>query len=160
MTKASSSFSCDAPPAAVLATLSDIDFLAASIPGVVKVEKLDERTALWTVHARVGFLERTSVFRGEIVHSSDHDVQFRATGAEATVDGQLDVARLGADRSQVSISLDLRGEGPLGPIVEAVMGRRLSSDVQDLGRKVQERVRLSRADASNSVRSGAAGAQR
>ena len=137
MPKAETEFECDAPAERVMRVLQDITFLASVVPGVQKVEKVDDRTALWTVTARIGFLERTSIFRGEILETTAERVEFRATSPDAVIHGKLQVREVSPGCSVVGIRLDASGQGTLKPIVDNILARRLNGDIESLSQKLR-----------------------
>lgn len=129
-------FRCSAGADKVLALLQDLTFLSSAVPGVEKVERVDDRTALWTVRMKVGPFQRVSVYRGEVLTATSEEVEFRATGAEATVNGHIQVQPAGSDASDVTVRIAADGSGSLKPIVDSVLAKRLPNDVADFAKRV------------------------
>ncbi|MGA7923528.1 MAG: SRPBCC family protein [Thermoplasmata archaeon] len=133
MPSASETFSCDATPQQLLERLRDIDFIASLVPEVTKVEHVDERVAQWTVRVKLGFLVRHSVYRGELLRADASGVEFEATGAEARIHGILSFRPRTSATTEVTMTLEMTGQGALATIVNNAAQRRLPEDVHRFG---------------------------
>ena len=122
--------------------LSDPSFIARSIPPVVAVERTSDTTALWTVEIKLGPLVHRSVFQGALLAATNDEVRFRATGAEATIEGVVTFHPSNAGGTDVGLTLTMAGAGPLRSIVDAYLARRFQTDTArfaaDLARRLDK----------------------
>ncbi len=139
MPEATLRFHVGADAATLRRLLSDPAFVATNVPQVVGVEKTSETTALWTVQVKIGPMSRKSVYRGELLESGEHGVRFRAVGPEATIEGALAFAPSAAG-TDVDLRLTMTGRGPLRPVVDAYLGKRVRDDAAKFAENLGARV--------------------
>jgi carbon monoxide dehydrogenase subunit G len=108
--------------------LADPTFVASRIPQVVAVERTSDTTARWTVQIKLGPMTRTSVYEGELLEQSESGVRFRAKGPESTIDGYLGFAPDTPDTTNVTLTLTMKGQGPLRAVVDAYLAKRVKED--------------------------------
>ncbi|MCI4319641.1 MAG: hypothetical protein L3K23_05885 [Thermoplasmata archaeon] len=131
--------------------LRDLDFLAGAIPHVQGVQKVSETVANWTVTTKIGFVSRTSVFRGEVLPGDERTVRFRAVAPEATVEGSVELVPRAPEETELKVLLEMRGQGALRAIIDNLVERQLPQDVQSFAAAIRRQL-LARSAA------GAAGA--
>jgi carbon monoxide dehydrogenase subunit G len=132
-------FSTRADVPTLLRLLSDPTFVAASIPQVVAVERTGDTTALWTVLVKLGPISRKSLYRGELVESTDAGVRFRAEGPEATIEGAVRFSPGSTGGTDVEFTLTMKGLGPLRSVVDAYLSKRVKSDTEAFAQHLEER---------------------
>lgn len=130
MAEATVTFRSAADPARLQRTVSDPGTVASLMPEVTKVEPTGPTTARWTVRLQIGPLRRESVYEGELLESTATGVRFRATGPEAVVEGRVEFAAADSGGTDVRVVLTTSGRGPLKPVVDAALARRVKDDVR------------------------------
>jgi carbon monoxide dehydrogenase subunit G len=110
--------------------LRDLTFLAGAIPHVTHVERLSDTVANWTFVTKIGFVSRTSVFRGEVLPGDPSTVRFRAVAPEATVEGSVKLVPRAPAETELDIVLEMHGQGALRAIIDNLVQRQLPADVQ------------------------------
>ncbi|MCI4364505.1 MAG: hypothetical protein L3K10_00345 [Thermoplasmata archaeon] len=138
MPEASIQFRAGAGVERLRALLADPTFVASQIPQVIAVERTSATTARWTVEIKLGPMHRTSVYEGELVEQSVSGVRFRAKGPESTIEGYLAFAPESPDATLVSLTLTLKGQGPLRAIVDAYLAKRVKDDAAQFARALSE----------------------
>jgi carbon monoxide dehydrogenase subunit G len=147
---AEAAFVAPAPIERVRELLSDLDFVASAIPQVRSVEKTGPDSANWTVELRFGMVKRTMVFRGDVYERTPDAMRFRATSSEATVEGAIRLAPRDDGRStDVTVSLSMRGEGPLRFIIDNYLASRVRGDADAFAHALERRVTGERSGAEN-----------
>lgn len=120
--------------------LRDLDFLAGAIPHVQSVEKVSETVANWTVTTKIGFVSRTSVFRGEVLPGDERTVRFRAVAPEATVEGSVELLPRTPMETELKVALEMRGQGALRAIIDNLVDRQLPKDVQSFADAIRRQL--------------------
>jgi carbon monoxide dehydrogenase subunit G len=118
--------------------LADPTFVASQIPQVIAVERTSDRTARWTVQIKIGPMTRTSIYEGELVDQSDSGVRFRARGPESTIEGYLGFAPDTPDATNVTLTLTMKGQGPLRAVVDAYLAKRVKEDAAKFARALSD----------------------
>jgi carbon monoxide dehydrogenase subunit G len=134
--------------------LRDVDFLAGAIPHVQRVEKVSETVANWTVSAKVAFVSRTLVFRGEVLPGDARTVRFRAVAPEATVEGTVELLPRAPEETELKVVLEMRGQGAFRTIIDTLVDRQLPQDVQSFAAAIRRQL-LARSAAGPSAATGA-----
>ncbi len=123
-------FTLPAAPDRIVAMLKDPRFLASNIPQVVGVEPKSPTTATWLVEIKIGPLTRRSEFQGELLEASDSRIRFAARGADAVIEGQIDLAPHGERSTAVTLRLKMTGAGPLRVVIDGYLKRRVQGDAE------------------------------
>jgi carbon monoxide dehydrogenase subunit G len=140
MPEATLRFHTPADPPTLKRLLSDVTFVAGGIPQVVGVEKTSETTARWTVQIKLGPITRKSLYDGELLEATDRGVRFRAIGPEATIDGTLTFEPNSAGGTEVSLTLSMKGSGPLRAVIDSYLSKRVREDAQKFAESLENRV--------------------
>jgi carbon monoxide dehydrogenase subunit G len=118
------SFSVDAGPAELWEFLRDFRALCTCIPGVERIEVIDDRTAELTVKEKVGVVPLVVELRAEIDAEDPprrlHAVA-RAQHLSMAIDVTLEISGSGTELRSV---FDVTGSGPLKPIVDRLFEKR------------------------------------
>jgi carbon monoxide dehydrogenase subunit G len=139
MPEATLQFHTPAAPSTLRRVLSDVAFVAAGIPQVIGVEKTSETTARWTVQVKLGPITRKSLYDGELLEATDQGVRFRATGPEATIDGTVRFEPNPSGGTEVSLTLSMKGSGPLRAVIDSYLSKRVREDAQKFAASLESR---------------------
>jgi carbon monoxide dehydrogenase subunit G len=129
-------FTLPASPTRIVDLLKDPKFLASNIPQVVGVEPKTATTATWLVEVKLGPLTRRTEFQGELLEATDRRVRFAARGADATIEGQIDLAPQSAGATSLTLRLDMTGAGPLRVVIDGYLKRRVQADAEAFARSL------------------------
>lgn len=140
MPETSVRFHTPTDPATLRRLLADPTFVAGCIPQVIAVEKTSETTARWTVQIKLGPISRKSLYEGQLLESTDTTVRFRSTGPEATIEGTVAFASDPAGGTNVTLTLSMKGTGPLRTVIDSYLAKRVREDAAQFARSLETRV--------------------
>ncbi|MCI4349975.1 MAG: hypothetical protein L3K15_00440 [Thermoplasmata archaeon] len=140
MPSAQATILCPGPADQIAHLLRDLNFLAGAIPHVTAVERVSDTVANWTIVTKVGFVSRTSVFRGEVLPGDADTVRFRAVAPEATVEGSVKLAPRGPSETELNVVLEMHGQGALRAIIDNLVQRQLPADVQSFAAAIRRQL--------------------
>ncbi|MFZ0892523.1 MAG: SRPBCC family protein [Thermoplasmata archaeon] len=123
-------FTLPAAPSRIVDLLKDPRFLASNIPQVVGVVPKTATTATWLVEIRLGPLTRRTEFQGELLEATESRVRFAARGADATIEGQIDLVPQSTETTALTLKLDMMGAGPLRVVIDGYLKRRVQGDAE------------------------------
>jgi carbon monoxide dehydrogenase subunit G len=136
MPTATITFPLPAAPERIVELLQDPKFLASNIPQVVGVQPRSATTATWLVEIKLGPLTRRTEFQGELVEASERRIRFSARGADATIEGQIDLVPQGPHTTALTLRLDMSGAGPLRVVIDGYLKRRVQGDAEAFARSL------------------------
>jgi carbon monoxide dehydrogenase subunit G len=117
-------FAVNAPPGEVWKFIRDFRALCTCIPGVERISVLDDRTAELTVKEKVGVVPLIVELRARI-DAEEPPRRLRATATAEHLTMAIDVTLQGsAGGTELHSRFDVRGEGPLKPIVDRLFEKR------------------------------------
>ena len=146
MPEAQHSVDIHASPPAVWLFVSDMDRWAPLVPGYVSHAKRSDTESTWTLKGDVGILVKTVTFEVLITEWLEpHTVRFTLAGVNERVSGggSFIAAPAAVGITRVTFTLELRQEGSLGPMVNAlfksVLPKVTRQLVETLARHVEQR---------------------
>ena len=117
-------FSVDAPPAELWLFLRDFLALCTCIPGVERIEIVDERTAELTVKEKVGVVPLTVELHARIESEEPpRRLHALATAEHLTMAIDVELAPTPSG-TELHSRFEVKGEGPLKPIVDRLFEKR------------------------------------
>jgi len=117
-------FEVKAPPAEVWKFIRDFESLCTCIPGVERIQLVDDRTAELTVKEKVGVVPLILTLTAQI-DSEDPPHHLHATAKAEHLTMEIDLALRGVPSGTELLGLlKVKGEGPLKPIVNSLFERR------------------------------------
>ena len=117
-------FSVDAPPAELWQFLRDFLALCTCIPGVERIEVVDERTAELTVKEKVGVVPLTVELHARIESEEPpRRLHALATAEHLTMAIDVELAPTPSG-TELHSRFEVKGEGPLKPIVDRLFEKR------------------------------------
>lgn len=126
------------------AFVSDMDRWAPLVPGYISHAKQSDAESTWTLKGDVGILVKTVTFQVRITEWLEpHTVRFTLAGVSERVSGggSFIAAPASAGLTRVMGTLELRQEGGLGPMVNAlfksVLPKVTQQFVETLAREVE-----------------------
>jgi carbon monoxide dehydrogenase subunit G len=124
MPRREASFPVNAPPEALWAFIRDFHALCTCIPGVERIEVLDDRTAEVTVKEKIGVVPLIVTLRAQI-ESEDPPKRLHASARAEHLAMSIDVAlRATASGTELTSVFDVKGEGQLKAVVDRLFERR------------------------------------
>ena len=124
MPQREATFDVGAPPAELWEFLRDFEALCSCIPGVERLKVLDGRTAEFAVREKVGIVPLVVDLHAEI-ESEEPPRRLHAVARGQHVVITIDVAlQPAADGTTLTTLFDVRGEGPLKPVVARLFEKR------------------------------------
>ena len=132
----------DAPGggARVFQVLTDPDFLAATIPGVISMVNLSDTKAIWKVEVKQGLIRRELTFDVEHISTPPEKVAFTAVAKEVRIEGTLQLRPQDASRTQIELSLTYDGQGPLRYIINNLVAKSMQEYPADFQSKLAARL--------------------
>ena len=132
-------FTVNAPPEQLWKFIRNFESLCTCIPGIERINVLDDRTADVTVKEKVGVVPLIVTLRAEI-DSEEPPRRLHATAKGEHVTMAIDVAlqATGAGTELVSL-FDVKGEGPLKPIVDRLFEKRATERTVQFADCLQKR---------------------
>jgi carbon monoxide dehydrogenase subunit G len=124
MPRREASFAVSAPPEALWKFIRDFHALCTCIPGVERIEVLDERSAEITVKEKVGVVPLIVTLRAQ-VEAEEPPRRLHASARAEHLTMTIDVAlRPSPGGTELTSLFDVKGEGPLKPVVDRLFERR------------------------------------
>ena len=144
MPEAQHSVDVRATPAAVWAFVSNMDRWAPLVPGYISHARQSDTDSTWTLKGDVGILVKTVTFQVRITEWLEpHTVRFTLAGVNERVSGggSFLAVPVADGVTRVTGSLELRQEGSLAPMVNAlfkgVLPKVARGFVETLARQVE-----------------------
>jgi len=125
------------PIDAVFDFLSNIEKIGWCIDGVKEVKVVDKLHSNWKIEVRAGFISqsvRLAVVFKELQRPTR--LVFAGDGTNVDLTGTLTLLSLG-DRTRVSFKALINAKGPLGPLIDLVMGH----TAENLTKQTVERIK-------------------
>jgi carbon monoxide dehydrogenase subunit G len=139
MPRHEASYQIGAPPLAVWGFIRDFEALCACIPGVERVQLVDERTAELTVTEKVGVVPLTVQLRAQIDEEhAPHHLAARASAEHLTMAFRVTLEARGGGSEMTGV-VEISGEGPLKPVVDRLFERRARERAEQFGLTLAER---------------------
>jgi carbon monoxide dehydrogenase subunit G len=114
----------------VWAFLGDYANWAPLFPGYQRHALVAPGVSRWTVRGDVGMFVRTVELEVRIAEeTARRSVRFTMKGVSENVTGEglFDLAAAEPGHSRLSLTLNLRAGGPMGPVINALLGPRLDA---------------------------------
>ncbi len=109
--------------AQVFQVLTDPDFLAATIPGVISMQNLSPTEAVWKVEVKQGLIRRELTFQVEHSPTPPEKVAFVAVAKEVRIEGVLQLHPKDASHTEVGLTLSYEGQGPLRYVINNLVAK-------------------------------------
>jgi len=132
-------FTVNAPPGELWKFIRDFQSLCTCIPGVERINVVDDRTAELTVKEKIGVVPLIVTLRAQI-DSEDPPHRLHATAKAEHLTMAIDVTLRATGSGTELLSLfDVKGEGPLKAIVDRLFERRASERTVQFAECLQKR---------------------
>lgn len=126
--------------APVFQVLTDPDFLAATIPGVISMQNLSPTKAIWKVEVKQGLIRRELTFDVEHVATPPEKVTFSAVAKEVRIDGSMQLQPQDASHTRVELHLTYEGQGPLRYIINNLVAKSMQQYPAEFEAKLAARL--------------------
>lgn len=128
-----------APPAEVWKFVRDVHALCSCIPGVEKVNLVDERTAELTVKEKVGVVPLVVQLTARVdAEDPPHHLHAVATAEHLTMEIDVDLQRVGS-ATELLGRIRVKGEGPLKPVVNGLFEKRADERAAQFAEQLEAR---------------------
>jgi carbon monoxide dehydrogenase subunit G len=132
-------FTVNAPPEQLWKFIRNFESLCTCIPGIERINVLDDRTADVTVKEKVGVVPLIVTLRAEIdLEEPPRRLHATAKGEHVTMAIDVALQATGAGTELVSL-FDVKGEGPLKPIVDRLFEKRATERTVQFADCLQKR---------------------
>jgi carbon monoxide dehydrogenase subunit G len=132
-------FTVNAPPQELWKFLRDFEALCGCIPGVERLKIVDGRTAEFAVREKLGVVPLIVELRAQI-ESEDPPRKLHAVARGQHVAITIDVAlQPAAGGTQMTSLFDVKGEGPLKPVVDRLFEKRATERTAQFAETLAQR---------------------
>lgn len=139
MPQREATFTVDAPPQELWKFLRDFEALCGCIPGVERLKVIDGRTAEFAVREKIGVVPLVVDLHAQI-ESEDPPRKLHAVARGQhlliTIDVALEPSGAGTQMTSV---FDVKGEGPLKPVVNRLFEKRASERTAQFAETLAQR---------------------
>ncbi|OGA62695.1 MAG: hypothetical protein A3G81_15600 [Betaproteobacteria bacterium RIFCSPLOWO2_12_FULL_65_14] len=139
MPRREAKFTVNAPPEQLWRFIRDFQSLCTCIPGVERINVVDDRTAELTVKEKVGVVPLIVTLRAQI-DSEEPPRRLHATARAEHLTMAIDVTlQRTASGTELFSLFDVKGEGPLKPIVDRLFERRATERTAQFAACIEKR---------------------
>jgi len=132
-------FAVNAPPEELWRFIRDFQSLCTCIPGVERITVVDDRTAELTVKEKVGVVPLILTLRARI-DAEEPPRRLHATAKAEHLTMAIDVTlQRTASGTELLSLFDVKGEGPLKPIVDRLFERRATERTAQFAACIEKR---------------------
>jgi len=132
-------FTVNAPPNELWKFIRDFQSLCTCIPGVERIHLVDHRTAELTVREKVGVVPLIVNLTAQI-DSEEPPRRLHATAKAEHLTLAIDVTlRAAGAGTELHSRFNVKGEGPLKPIVDRLFERRATERTAQFGQCLEKR---------------------
>jgi carbon monoxide dehydrogenase subunit G len=124
----------------VFRVLTDPDFLAATIPGVISMENLSPTQAVWKVEVKQGLIHRELTFEVQHTPTPPEKVAFVAVAKEVRIDGSIQLHAKDPLHTQVALDLRYEGLGPLRYVINNLVAKSMKEYPAEFASKLAARL--------------------
>ncbi len=126
--------------AQVFQVLTDPDFLAATIPGVISMQNVSPTQSIWKVEVKQGLIHRELTFEVTHTPTPPEKVAFVAVAKEVRIEGTLQLHATDASHTEVGLNLSYEGQGPLRYIINNLVAKSMKEYPADFESKLTARL--------------------
>jgi carbon monoxide dehydrogenase subunit G len=139
MPQREASFTVNAPPEELWRFIRNFESLCTCIPGVERINVVDERTAELTVREKIGVVPLIVDLRAQI-DTEDPPHRLHATAKAEHLTMAIDVTlKACAAGTELLTLFDVKGEGQLKAIVDRLFERRATERTAQFAESLQQR---------------------
>jgi carbon monoxide dehydrogenase subunit G len=120
--------------------LTDPDFLAATIPGVISMQNLSPTTAVWKVEVKQGMIHRELTFQVEHTSTPPEKVAFVAVAKEVRIEGTMQLHAKDDTHSELALDLQYEGQGPLRYVINNLVAKSMKEYPAEFESKLSARL--------------------
>ena len=132
-------FSVNASPEDLWNFIRDFESLCACIPGVERINQVDDRSLELTVKEKVGIVPLIVDLTAQ-VEAEDPPHRLRGVATAKHLDMEMDVSLRGIGTgTEITAQFEVSGEGPLKPIVDRLFERRATERAAEFAKILEER---------------------
>lgn len=140
MPKVAATLNAPANITRVFQVLTDPDFLAATIPGVISMQNVSPTQAVWKVEVKQGLIHRELTF--DVTHTPipPEKVSFVAVAKEVRIEGTMQLHSKDESHTEVALDLNYEGQGPLRYIINNLVAKSMKEYPTDFESKLTARL--------------------
>ncbi|MCI4351850.1 MAG: SRPBCC family protein [Thermoplasmata archaeon] len=129
--------------AQVFQVLTDPNFLAATIPGVISMQNLSPTQAIWKVEVKQGLIRRELTFTVDHAPMPPEKVAFVALAKEVRIEGSLQLKARDATHTEVALDLRYEGQGALRYVINNLVAKSMKEYPAEFEKKLTARLAAS-----------------
>ncbi|WP_309492977.1 CoxG family protein [Candidatus Hecatella orcuttiae] len=142
MPEAEATFTIKAPLDRVWSFLVDPRRLGSCFPDVQEVRVLDEKTAEWVLKVKLGFIRKTIKMKSTVTDFVPQKrVTFQGVAEEAELSGTMNLES-GPGEVKIHYKILMEGRGPLAPLMNDLIRRRISKQSQEFIEILQKKLEV------------------
>jgi carbon monoxide dehydrogenase subunit G len=126
--------------AQVFQVLTDPNFLAATIPGVISMQNVSPTQAVWKVEVKQGLIRRELTFNVEHAPTPPEKVTFVAVAKEVRIEGSMQLHAKDPTHTEVALDLRYEGQGALRYIINNLVAKSMKEYPTDFESKLTARL--------------------
>jgi carbon monoxide dehydrogenase subunit G len=126
--------------ARVFQVLTDPDFLATTIPGVISMQNTSPTRAVWKVEVKQGLIHRELTFEVEHTPTPPEKVAFVAVAKEVRIEGSIQLHEKDTAHTEVALDLRYDGQGPLRYVINNLVAKSMKEYPADFESKLTARL--------------------
>lgn len=124
----------------VFQVLTDPNFLAATIPGVISMQNVSPTKAIWKVEVKQGMIHRELTFDVEHAPTPPEKVAFVAVAKEVRIEGSMQLHAQDPSHTAVALDLQFEGQGPLRYVINNLVAKSMKEYPADFESKLIARL--------------------
>lgn len=129
--------------AEVFQVLTDPNFLATTIPGVISMKTLSPTQAEWKVEVKQGMIRRELTFQVEHTPTPPEKVSFVAVAKEVRIEGSTQLRAKDPTHTEVALDVRYEGQGALRYIINNLVAKSMKEYPADFEAKLAARLSAS-----------------
>jgi carbon monoxide dehydrogenase subunit G len=139
MPRREATFTVNAPPGELWKFIRDFESLCGCVPGVERIQEVDDKTAELTVKEKIGVVPMILDLRAQIESENPpHGLHASAKAEHLTM--QIDVTlRPNGSGTELLTVFDVKGEGQLKGIVDSLFEKRATERTAQFAEALQSR---------------------
>ena len=135
-------FTVETPLQKAWDALSSMEHIAFCVPEVKDVQVLDEKSAVWTLDLRVGFLAKTVKMKSKISaldppRHAVFDAETQEGDLALSLSGTVDLSPLSAQQTEVTYRISIEASGVLSGMLNDLIRRKIDKDTDKIVGKLK-----------------------
>jgi len=126
--------------AQVFQVLTDPNFLATTLPGVISMQNVSPTQSIWKIEVKQGLIGRELTFNVEHTPTPPEKVAFVAVAKEVRIEGTLQLHAKDPTHTDVALNLLYEGQGALRYIINNLVAKSMKEYPAEFETKLTARL--------------------